>query len=840
MPLKFAFRELRGGLGGFRIFMACLILGVTAIAAVGSLTQAIEDSLTREGRTILSGDFEVRRFQRELSPEVQADVAALGSLSVSARLRTMARVADTGKSTLVELRAVDSLYPHYGTLETRPQLSNPDLLDKIGDVYGVAIDETLAAQLGVERGDQLVFGAVTTEIRAFVTLEPDKANQGLQLGPSVFVRLEALTESGLVTTGSLINHYYKLKVAEGTPLEETKESLKTILDEALLDQSYRLRDRTTSAPGLRRFIEQMGSFLVIVGLASLVVGGVGVGNAVKGYMDRKTRTIATLKILGATGRTVFITYFAQVMLIGLVSTIIGLALGAVLPGILGDFLPADVPVQIQVAVYPSALVLAGAYGLLITIAFTVWPLGRARDLPAVRLFRALVAPEGGLPRRSYLAMITAAALGVTGLAIGLATSPLLAASFLGGAALCFLILRGLGWLIEKGAANLPRPKGALRRMALANLHRPGAATSTVVISLGLGLTLFATLSLIEGNLSGQLDDQIPNEAPAFFFVDIQPYQLEQFREKALSVEGARDLVTVPSLRGTITMINETPAADYEPPSKDERWILRGDRGLSYGLAARANSELVQGSWWPDDYDGPPQISFGREEAEGLGLKLGDRLTVNVLGRDITAEIVSLRDIGWQSFGFNFVILFDPKTLAAAPHTYMATLKASGAAEQEAHAVLTRDFPGVTAVRIKDILSRVNSLLTQVSGAVTSTSLVAIVAGILVLAGAIAAGFRERVYESVIMKVVGAVRRQILMAYALEYLLIGLITATVALGLGLIAGYLVIEFVMQGDFVPLPGTMLTTVSVALGATVAFGLSSSWRALSAKPNAVLRTE
>jgi len=835
IALRLALRELRGGLNGFKIFMACLILGVTAIAAIASLTRAIEDGMEREGQSILGGDVEISLFQKEADETFMAWAADKGDLSQSARFRTMAHITNTGDSTLVELRAVDDLYPLYGTFDTTPVKDSTSLFEKRGDVWGTVVDPAIADRYGLQLGDTLKFGAVTAEIRAFIENEPDKANLGFQLGPSAFIKHTALDETGLVTVGSLINHIYRLRVPSGTDIQALEDNLK----ETFPDAAWRVRNKTNAAGGLRRFIDQMGMFLTLVGISALVVGGVGVGNAVRGYMDRKTRTIATLKILGAKGDTVFAVYFIQILAIALVAILIGLTVGALLPDFLATFLPDNLPIKPEGGIYPTALILATLYGLLITAAFTLWPLGKARDLPAVHLFRAVVAPSTAWPRKIYVAAIAGAIIVVAMLAVGLASNKILAAGFMGGSMVVLGLLRLTSWFIERGAAKLPRPKKPLLRMAVANLHRPGAATGAVVISLGLGLTLFASLALIQGNMDKQLQDQVPSEAPAFFILDIQPTDVAAFETTASSVSGVSDIMTIPNLRGRITQLNGVSSDEIEADKK-AHWILRGDRGLTYMENLNAGSTVVDGEWWPADYTGGPEISFAKEEADELGLTIGDTLTISVLGREITATIRSLREINWGSFGFNFVIMFDPYTLKAAPHTYMATLKAEGDAEKQAHRILTQKFPGITAVRMKEVLTSMNAIVGQVGTAVRATALVAIIAGILVLAGAIAAGFRQRVYESVILKVVGAVRSQILKAYLIEYALIGLITATIALTLGSITGFVVVDQVMELDFTFLVGPMLATVATSLLVTVLFGLASSFRALSIKPNEVLRSE
>ncbi len=832
--LRFAVRELRGGLAGFRIFMACLILGVMALAAVGSLTQAIEKGMADQGQTILGGDIEVSIFQREATLEQQEYLASFGELSTSARLRTMARAA-SGENSLVELRAVDSAYPLYGALNTIPNGDHASLFDKRGGSYGTAVDPLLADRLGLKLGDTLLLGKLTFDIRALIDSEPDKANQGFQLGPTVLITHSALAETGLVTLGSLLTHSYKLKI----PAELNLDATETAIKDNYPDETWRIRNRNNSAAGMRRFIDRMGMFLTLVGLTALVVGGLGVGNAVTGYMDRKTKTIATLKILGAEGSIIFKVYFAQIMLIGLIAIIIGLISGAFLPSIMAGFLPDTLPIKPEDGLYPKALMLAAAYGLLITVAFTAWPLGKARDLPPVRLFRDLVAPESRRPRLLYLMLIMGAAGSVAMLAVGLSGNIPLSAGFMIGASGTLVLLKLTSWMVQKTASKLPRSKNPLRRMAIANLHRPGAATSSVVISLGLGLTLFATLALIEGNLESQLQDSVPSEAPAFFFLDIQPHERDGFSAMANGLDGVSDYINVPSLRGRILKLNNVDAKDVEA-HPDFRWILRGDRGLSYANELPKGSRVVDGNWWPDDYSGPPEISFGQKEAEGLGLGIGDTITMSVLGREITATIRSLREIEWGSMGFNFVILFDPNTLKAAPHTYMATLKAADKAEETAHRTLTRAYPGVTAVRMKEVLDSVNVMLTQIGAAVRATAVVAIIAGVFVLAGAIAAGFRQRLYESVIMKVVGAVRSQIMRAYILEYLFLGLITAAIALGLGTLAGWAVVDLVMDMEFHLLPVPMAITVVVSLFVTLLFGMASSLKALAVRPNEVLRVE
>jgi len=842
IAFSFARREMRVGLSGFRIFIACLTLGVAVIAAVGSVNRAIVDGVNREGAAILGSDMRLGLFQAR-APESLEQWAAerRATISRSSRLRTMARTADGQMGGLVELRAIDSAYPLYGTVRTSPVLGLHENLQKNPTTgrYGVFVDPAIIARFGIAVGDILKLGSILVEIKGTLENVPDQTGLGFQLGPTVMASEEALAATGLVTVGSLINHYYGLRFADpALDLTALREELKADFP----DQNWQVRDRRNAAPGLTRTINRVGEFLVIVGLAALVVGGVGVGNAVKGYMDRKTKTIATLKILGASGRIIGLTYFLQILIIALACVAIGLGFGALAPDLVSGFLPDAIPFEITGGFYPDVLALSAAYGLLITIAFTAWPLGRAQRLPAVQLFRDVVGAAPIRPSAFYVVLIILALIATVILAISLASSPIFAASFMAGALLIMGCLRGLSSLIMRGAKRLPHPRHVVGRLALANLHRPGAVTGAVVLSLGLGLTLFATLALVRDNLAIQLREGLPDRAPSHFMVDIQPYEVAGLETDLLSIEGMSDFQTVPSLRGTVVKLNGRlvdEELEKEIP-QEYRWVVRGDRGMSYGQRFRDSDTLLEGSWWPDDYAGPPEVSVVNDEAQALGLKLGDTVTVNILGLEITATVRSFRDVDFSDGGINYIFVFDPHTLKAAPHTYLATIKAPPAQEAAVLRLMAQNYQGVTVISINDAIKRVKDVIDQISAAIDVTALVAIIAGVLVLAGAIAVGYRQRVYESVVLKLVGAVRGKILSAYALEFAAVGLATGLVALGFSALAAWAIVTFTWEGSFVLVPGPVIVILGVSLSVTLMIGLGASWSALRVKPNQILRSE
>nr|WP_240969461.1 FtsX-like permease family protein [Sneathiella limimaris] len=579
-------------------------------------------------------------------------------------------------------------------------------------------------------------------------------------------------------------------------------------------------------------------FLTLVGLTALVVGGVGVGNAVRAYLDGKTETIATLKCLGASSSLIFRIHYIQVLMLAIMGSVIGLILGFGGAYLASQFLAQALPVPAVVTFQPGPLILATAFGLLTATLFAIWPLARARETSAAALFRDF-AGQKKLPKPIFIGLSALSFVVLVGLAIATFDEKFFAIAFVAATTGIFAVLYLVGLLVQVVARKLPRSRMPILRIAVANLHRPGAATASVVLSMGLGLTLFVTVALIEGNLREQVQDQLPENAPAFFFIDIQNQQLGDFTAAASSINGVSDINHVPNLRGRVVKVNGVPASEVAI-SSDVKWVLRGDRGITYSKEVPVNATLTAGEWWPSDYSGPPLISLSEDAALGMGIGVGDTMTINVMGREITATIASLRKIDWSTLAINFVIVFDHYTLAAAPHSHLATAKASDASEKDLFKAITVNFPNISVVRMKEALQTVSKILEQLSSAVTATASVTLVSGVLVLAGAFAAGHRKRVYDSVILKVLGATRSDVFRIFILEYALLGLVTSVIAALAGWLAAYVVITDVLEAKWLNLPGTIIGTVLVSVIVTILFGLFGSWKALGEKTAPILRAE
>ncbi len=827
---QFARRDLRGGIKGLRVLIACLVLGVAAIAGVGSLSSAILASLAAQGQSLLGGDIELRTTNHEIDTAQRAALKKFGTLSQVARLRAMVRNPANDEALLAELKAVDAAYPLYGNFT----LQNGGALQAQLANKGAVIDLALADRIGLTHGAQISIGRGVFTVRGFITNEPDRAGEGFALGPSVIIASENLPGTDLIQPGSLVRYHVRLKIPPEADLDTQVAAINTQFPKA----DWRVQDRKNGAPGLRRFVDQLGQFLTLVGLTALMVSGLGVANAVSAHLERKTGAIATLKSLGASSALIFRIWLLEIAAVASLAIFCGLLLGMTVPFAAAQFLSDKIPVPPRAGIYPGALALAAAFGILVALAATIWPLARARETPPARLFRAKITGLDRRPQRRFIFLIIAAVIAAIGLGIATTDEKLLAAGVIVGGAALLVLLRIIAWGISAIARRLPAIKNPLLRLSIANLHRPGSAAPAVITALGLGLSLLATLAVVESNLSSAVGRNIPDRAPAFFFVDVPGDQLDEFSKTVLGVPGASRLVTVPSLRGPVTRINDIPVEDFKPVNPDQAWVLRGDRGLTYAADFPADNELVAGTWWPRTYSGPPLISVDAEQAAALGIGIGDSVTVSVLGTDITARIASLRKIDWDSFGFNFVILFAPGTLEAAPHGYMATVDATPAAERTLFRTIARQFPTVSVVRMKEVLSQVSNLLAQISVAVRATALITVLAGILVLIGAIAMVQQARTYDAVILKLLGATRSQVLGAYLAEYLLLGLTAGTIAVAAGLGAGWYVVTRVLDLPWTMPWGPLALTAFGGAALTLLLSLAGAWTVLRARPNQSLR--
>lgn len=839
LTMRFAMRELRAGLGGFGIFIACIALGVAVITGVGALTDALLNGFAAQGRQLLGGDVALRRIHQRAGSEERAQFAKLGRVSETATMRAMARLESGDDQALVEIKAVDAAYPLLGGLRLE---GGKDVDDALRRRSGAIVAQSLLDRLNLKIGESIRLGRALLPIAGVIAHEPDKISARLAFGPRVMVSHETLATTGLVQPGTLINWRYAIvsPEAEAAPVA-TVLKLRAALKEALGDSGFIVRDRREPSPSISRLLNRLRQFMTLLGLSALLIGGVGVANAVKTFVDKRRSVIATYKSVGATNGMVFGIYLAQVMLIAITGTLIGVVAGSAVPVILANTYGSVLPIELGNSFTWVNTATGLVYGLLVTLLFVMWPLGQAERIRPAALFRDEVGDGERLPSRRVLIGLGILSVALAVFAAWATGAPKLALGFLAGMvailAAFWLIGYGVTWL----ARRVPRPRRPELALAITGLAAPGGLARSVVLSLGAGLSLLVAVALVDASLVGELRGRMPENGPDYFAIDIAKADEAAFVREIRAVSPDATIELAPMLRGRIVRLKGVAAekAKIEPGA---RWVLNGDRGLTYSRTVPKGSKLVAGEWWGKDDGGEPQVSFAAKLAREMNLAIGDTITVNILGRNITARIASLREIEWESLAINFVMVFSPSTLSAAPHNLLATVRFPQAATNEMKALaartLGRKLPNVTMINVRDAINSFAEVFAKVMMAVRVAAGITLLAGALVLAGALATAQRRRVLQAVVLKCIGATRRKLLLSHFAEYGLLSLITATIALLVGTIAAWVVTSQVLETELVLSWFAVVSALAVSVALILAFGAFGTWRVLAAKPLPVLR--
>jgi putative ABC transport system permease protein len=841
LALRFALCDLLGDPRGFGVFIACIVVGVAAISGVSALSHSLTTGLAREGRVILGGDISFGLVHRDLEPQERAFFESRGRLSHIALMRAMAR-RDDGEAALIEIKAVDpASYPAFGRVMLEPAQPLSDALREKSGFAGLICDATLMTRLDVKAGDFLTIGDKRFELRATLKSEPDKLAGGFGYGPRVMISMAALKETGLTGAGSIVRRLTRITLRSASGVA-TEAEIAQFADEAQAKfplAGWELRKRDAVSPQFSRNLDRFSQFLTLVALTALVAGGAGVANAVSGYVARKRQAFAMLKALGAPASRVFTIALTQVLIVGALAIVIGLALGAALPFAAAATLQNLTDLPVAASFDPAGTATGALYGLLVTLVFALGPLGRAHGASVAALLRdeADAMREKILPR--YRVAAACAALALIGAVMLSSTDKKIAAAYLCAAVAAFLLLRGVAALVGKAARALPRAKNSQLRLALANIGRPHSLAPALIVSIGLTQTLLVALALVDGAIHAELARSDARKTPNFFFIDVPKGRTAEFQSFLEQAAPGAEIEHVPMMRGRIVAAKGVRAEKLRP-KEDAAWVLEGDRGVTFSEDVPSGSQLVAGSWW--DREAKGLVSVEARIAEGLGVKIGDEITVNVMGREVTARVANLRRVDWRSFGINFVLVFSPATFRNAPYTELFTISYGARNDVARDAQLTREtakhFPAIAAIRVKDALDAIDKIASELVLAARTAAAIAILTATFALASAVAAGQEARLHDAVVLKTLGATRPWLAGAYSLEFGLLGSVAGLISLTAGSLTAWTIIEMFMRLDFVFLPGPVFLTAVGALAFTIVLGLAGTWRVLGQKPGRALR--
>jgi putative ABC transport system permease protein len=838
VALRLARREIRGAGRHFAGLAACVALGVAALVAVGTFAANLDRALAREGKALLGGDLELRS-PRPLGEEAAgalAPLAAAGADLVEVReLVAMARDPESGGALLVEIKAAGSGYPLYGAFQTQPPGLGPSALG----ADGVLVEERLLERLGRRPGDRLVIGPATFTVRGTVVREPDRAGL-LALGPRVFLSPEGLARAALVQSGSRVRHRVLVRLPERLSPAAVRESIARRLE----DPAVRVATFEEAQPGLRRFFEQLTTYLGLIALATLLVGGVGVAAAVRTFIRRRRESLAILKCLGAESRLLFLAYLAQSVALGLAGSLIGAALGLGLQplvvALLADVLPFPVGARPALGAVGRGVLMGGLATLLVAL----WPLCEVRAVSPAGLLRREVEPEPTrAPRRWPVAVPIAGGLGALVLwqAGAWRTAAVFAGAVLAALALLVVVSRGLVAL----SARAPRFRSLAWRQGIANLRRPGGQAAGVVVALGVGVMLLVSVALLEANVHRQLDLERRREVPSFFFLDIQPAQRERL-VAILRDAGDFQPVLTPVVRARLAAVNRVPVTRDLVARRREAgnrvFYFTRDYVLTAAAALPEGNAVTRGRWWVDG--GSPGsttlVSLEEEAARNLGVDLGGTLTFDVQGVAIEAQVASLRRVDWQTLSMNFFAILSPGSLDGAPTTYLATARVPADREAAVQNAVAAELPNVTTVPVRDLVERVDAILERIALAVRAIAALALAVGLAVMAGALAASRYQRLTESVILRTLGASRAVVARIFAVEYACLGAAAGVGGTLLACLLAWLVVRFVLDTPWTVEPGVLAAGVLASTAVAVAVGFLATYRLLGQKPLPVLRRE
>lgn len=829
LTLRLARRELRGGWRGFGVFIACLALGVAAIAAVGVVNAGIIEALRQDARVLLGGDVSLEGSIPPIEEELVAEITPAGGAYARTLRTNTSLIGPDGQRMVARLKAVSDTYPLYGTVELAPAMP----LDEALSDNGIVMERGGISRMGLELGDMIRVGNGEFTLRAALVSEPDQLGGGFAFGPRAIVDYRDLAETGLIQIGSLARTSDRIRL----PADMDTATFLRDVQANYADSPFRARGVEDIQPSVTRFTDRLASYLTLAGMATLLVGGLGVALATQNYLAAKTRHIAMLKCLGGENSLIYRVYLLQILILAGVGVVIGVILGQILPYFTRYIPTGALPVRVELGFYPLPLLLAALCGLLTAMAFALWPLATAKRITPAGLFRQLIAGERRLPDRMTLGLmfLTFAVLAVV--AIISVAKPVLGAAFVGVALVAGLALALLANTILRGLSALGRRFSGLTRLAASNLKRPGSGAVSVIVALGAGLTVLMVVALLQYNLAREINQQLPNRAPAFFFIDIQPSQLERFRAIIAETPDGEVLDEAPMLRGRVARIDGQPVDEVEIGDGEE-WTVRQDRGITWRATPPPDARIIAGEWWPEDYAGPLLVSVDEEVAVAYGVGIGDTLTFNVLGRNLTAEIANLRYLEWEDGGIEFLFMFSPSGISDAPHQVIATADVPEEQEPALLRRMTEELPNVTPISIRQVAANLGEALGKIAVAIQLVGAVTLVAGVFVLAGAVAAARRRHLYESVVLKVLGAQRADLLRVFLLEYTGLGLAAVAIGALVGTAGAYIVVTQVMELTWQFSWIALLIVGSLSLALTLSAGFLGTWRMLGRTAASVLR--
>lgn len=840
--LFMAAREMRASWQRLLFFFICIAIGVGAIVALRSVIQSVRNTFAGEARTLITADAMITSNQPikpELAATIDRRLSAAGAESIrSIELATMTRPSDRdgGRARMVELRAVEDGFPYYGTM----RLADGVVYDhSLLRGFGVLVRPELLAQLEVRVGDALSIGTQRYTIRGVIESEPGRRLGAFSMGPRVFVDLADLEKSGLMGFGSRSTQQRLVRVPEAR-----LDQLVTELRADFANEFARVRSFKATEDDIGEDFARAENYLSLVGLVIVILGGIGVSSVTRVFVQQKMKSIAVLKCVGARSSQLLAVYVAQVVMLGLAGSLLGVGLAALamrsIPSLLAGATPG---VEINYALTLPAVAQGVGIGLLVSLLFSLVPLLEVRHVKPSLLLR-----DEPRSRRPDLLQIGVSLFVVTALValtvwqagnwrVGL----VVAAGFAGTA----LVLHLAGILVIRAIAPLARSRSFALRHAVLQLSRPGSQMRIVLLAVGLGSFFIIGVRSLQQNLIDEFAVNVTADSPDMFLLDIQSDQVERVRQAVIDHQpaGAAPPRLLPVLRARVVGVEgrEVNLENFEGVRR--RGSLGREYTITYRQALEPNERIVAGQMWDATPSAVAEVSIEQFINEEFQINVGDTIRFDVLGRIIPAKVTSVRFVEWSdSRAGGFIFVFRPGVLEQAPHSFVGFLRGpeEAAMRNRLQSALVEAAPNVSVIDGREILSTIKSVVDNVTLAVTVVGTLVVFSGLLILIGAVAMTKFRRVYEAAIFKTLGATRQLIAAVLVIEYGLLGLLAGTIGAGGAIALSWAISRYALDIPFRPLLGVSATGVAVTAILVAVIGVISSWEVLQRKPLATLRAE
>ncbi len=839
---RLAWREGRASYRRLAVYMASITLGVGALVAIHSFQRDVTRALDDESRTLLGADIRIssrRPLPEELDPVFDSLLASGAGVARTITVASMVLNLRSDRVRLAQVKGIEPGYPFYGPLATDP----PGVWGRMQGAAVAVADPAVLIQLDAEVGDSLRIGNSTFLLVGTVTGLPTELGFQTAIGPRVYVGFPRLAEAGLLAFGSLARHRVNIRL----PSSKDQDALWTDHEDLFRRVQVSYTTAQEQAQDLTFAVGSLSRFLGLVGLAALLLGGIGVASAIHVYVKDKLLTVAILRCLGATQGIVFHAYLLQSAVMGFLGALLGAGLGVAiqfgLPGLLAEVLPISVDPRVSWSAVSAGL----AIGVWVSLIFAVGPMLNIRGVPPLLALRSDVEP---VRHHDPWRWIVNAALILTLVGLSIFEAPGIAAglAFSGGLIVTGLLLWATAVALMRATRRfLPASASYPVRQGVSNLFRPQNQTVAVTLALGFGAFVVGTVMQVEGNLARQFTLQQMEGRPNVLLFDVQVDQASGV-EELLSQAASGKIEFTPLVPGRLAAINgEDVEMLAERPSgeRPDRWALRREYRHTYRAELTGSEVLVEGTWWPEASEARragsdlPLVSIETDLAESLKVGVGDRLTWNIGGTQIETEIASVRSVDWARFETNFFFVFEPGSLERAPQTAVMLARIES---EEQRAFFQRElvdaFPNVSVLDLSNLQRALDTILSRVSQAIRFLGGFSIVAGLIVLAGALATSRYQRLREGALLKTLGARRRLIVKILLAEYLALGTLASATGLALALGAGWLLIDGLFEIEFEPLVIRLFVAWMVVVALTVCMGMLSSRGVLGRRPLEVLR--